>query len=1082
MSPPMLSLTEASAPRDNVFGSQGYHNGLPGNHTLAATAAANVVFPRSAQSSPKLPTQSTNPLTPTPPPVVAEKPVVKSEKSKVKLFSRPGKSSSKGESSKDKPLPSPGKLGHAFSNLQRANFSTTSLESTMQPFYAHGNSSTATIRPAEATEKEVKEKEKKHGHFLKRQKEKLIEAYHLPLSSASSNSRPTDPTAPSSLYNFNLPASPGPGSNAFKSGLDLRHGGRALREKKNKEDKSLDDAASSYNPGGDWPGPSSVSSASGTLASALFHNEPFDSQKFGLNNMTLDDAWPFLRAKLLVIFEAEDLRLPVEDLNRIVTMHIQYCITRRSPNIIMEDIRDFLTTGFSSLDQSLKKTQEDRLIPALVELWIFTFTSILPYLQAVFLPLDMEFAGNGPLMTPDQARDFWGGVPASYGVSIPASSVLDIRRLVLLSFRDIVIIPRYDTLKIMFSRLSLEFLPQNLANMALSSPVPVPTSGFQNMAHNQGSVYQSALSTSPSQESQLSMSFAGSLPATMTLGMGAGFGAAPPRPNTSMSNPVGAIDPSYASYSSNGMGMGTGGGDTTPGSGNRSRTISNVSFGSDHGNGNRPFTPSSIQALGAASAQAAMSTPSGVGITNLNLNMSTPVQQFPPHVAPSITSIGSNSIHGSLRDPTGGRTADQNVEDSKQVTEMVGRMLQCMSVLASVSAPTTPSNFSSSSTSLGQNPRASTTNLSFHNTYSSQTSVATTTMTNATVPASPSGSSAAGGLPPLVQTMSSPSQFSSPSSPATPTANSPGPLPPRPSISSLSASLAGFGSRDNGFGRDSVPNTPTGTAPRDSATTIAAATAGGISANANGGGPPDESSRMIEELNKLLKLNWLGRGRTGRNRRGIVGGRVKRAGAGSGSGSALAFSMGAGSGSGMGMGYASSYGGYSGHGHGGGYAGSSLGTGPAGVSMNSLGTMGSMSIGTVGSGFGGGLQGQADRDTTHRGGGIAMGGTGLGLGTTSTSSGVGTGTATASGGMSSPPTTLAAGGAGTVGAGAALAPAGSAMTGAGAGMAGGAGTIGAGAAMPGPPTTVGPAAPGVSGGPGAGSSSSNSNSEVMVDN
>ena len=33
---------------------------------------------------------------------------------------------------------------------------------------------------------------------------------------------------------------------------------------------------------------------------------------------------------------------------------------------------------------------------------------------------------------------------------------------------------------------------------------------------------------------------------------------------------------------------------------------------------------------------------------------------------------------------------------------------------------------------------------------------------------------------------------------------------------------------------------------------------------------------MVEELNKLLKLNWLGRGRTGRNRRGLVGGRVRR--------------------------------------------------------------------------------------------------------------------------------------------------------------------------------------------------------------
>jgi hypothetical protein len=32
-----------------------------------------------------------------------------------------------------------------------------------------------------------------------------------------------------------------------------------------------------------------------------------------------DDAWPFLKAKLLIIFEGEDLRLPVEDFNRLVT-------------------------------------------------------------------------------------------------------------------------------------------------------------------------------------------------------------------------------------------------------------------------------------------------------------------------------------------------------------------------------------------------------------------------------------------------------------------------------------------------------------------------------------------------------------------------------------------------------------------------------------------------------------------------------------------------------------------------------------------------------------------------------------------
>jgi hypothetical protein len=37
----------------------------------------------------------------------------------------------------------------------------------------------------------------------------------------------------------------------------------------------------------------------------------------------------------------------------------------------------------------------------------------------------------------------------------------------------------------------------------------------------------------------------------------------------------------------------------------------------------------------------------------------------------------------------------------------------------------------------------------------------------------------------------------------------------------------------------------------------------------------DEAQTKMEELNKQLKLNWLGRGRTGRNRKGFVGTRVR---------------------------------------------------------------------------------------------------------------------------------------------------------------------------------------------------------------
>lgn len=588
MSPPTLSLTEASAPRDSAFGGAGghYYDRAAGLHSSAATAAANVVFPRSGHNSPREKSTSPQPLPPIPPVPAAVPEKSKAEKSKHKLFSRQGKSSNGSSSSKaetkDKNLQSPGKIGSALSVLQRGNFSTSSLvdpaaAAAAPSIYSLNNSSSATIRPVDAsTEERVKEKEKKH-HFLSRQKQKLKDEYHLPLSSASSNSKPTDPNAPSSLYNFNLPPSPGPGSTFSKVKKDKKLAERS--------DSRLDNE-SSLNLPGEWPGASGLPSLS--QQSTLF--DPADPGKIvAQHNLALDEAWPYLKSKLLVAFEGEDLRLPVEDFNRIVQTHIQWCIHKRCPNAMLDDLRDLLASGFSILDRTLRLTPEDRFIPTLVELWLFTFTTILPYMQSVFLPLELEVSGCGVIMTPEQAREFWGGITASPSSSTKpargapaARSILDVGRLVLTAYRDIVVLPRYETLKTIFSRLSLEFLPSSFASMALASPT-----------------LEHTLSTSPS-ESHSSMA----------------------RPGTAMS-----MDPSVGSYNSTSTTLL--GEDSERG---RSRAVSNVSFGSHGSDGPgviRPYTPSS-------------------GLPGLS------------------------------------RVREQNVEDSKQVTDMVGRMLQCMSVLSSV--------------------------------------------------------------------------------------------------------------------------------------------------------------------------------------------------------------------------------------------------------------------------------------------------------------------------------------------------------------------------------------------------------------
>ena len=476
-------------------------------------------------------------------------------------------------SDKEKPLPSPNKTGSNPSGLKgMVNPSVTSLADSLASgaysMYSTNNASTSTLVPTDRQTANDREKAHKH-HFLSRQKNKLkdkiVDDHTLPLSSASSNSKPLDPNAPSSLYSF-APAPSSPATSSF-SGLDLRHGGRALREKK-KEDRTLP-YAPPFAPKKadidkvDWVTGGTLSGAAGYApslfgaASTSHINEATANlaalQGFGLNNMRPEDVWDYLKAKLLITFEGEELRIPVEDLNRLVTIHIQRCIQKRIPTILMDDFRDLLYTGFTSLDHTMYGVSDRSLVPHIVNIWLFVFGTILPYMQAVFLPLDLEFKGNGTLMTPKEAADFWGANPDSTDHAF--GNEFDVRRIVLISFRDHVVLMHYDVLKNTFSRLSLE---------SINAGVSPLTDSFDS--------------------------------------------AAGARPGTAAS-----LDPGVSSFNSQGS--------TLLNDGGRSRATSNLS-------------------------------------------------------APELPSFGSPL----------GRNArpQQGPLDSSQVTETVGRMLQCVSVLASV--------------------------------------------------------------------------------------------------------------------------------------------------------------------------------------------------------------------------------------------------------------------------------------------------------------------------------------------------------------------------------------------------------------
>lgn len=439
-----------------------YRNGLVG--TTAAATAASAVFPRIVQPEEK-----------------------EAKKTGLRRF-RPkhiGIISNKEKEAKEKPVPSPNKP--PTSGLSKVvNASTSSLADTLSSnnssFYNLANPSSSTIIPI----KPEKDKSKHHGLRQKLKLKDKDDHYSLPLSSANSTSQPVDINNPQSLYSF-APSSPTHTSSFSKSvsGLDLRHGGRALRERK-KEEKAQ--ALEAVNSRGEetleWPSFHGLATTM-TNTSGSFHT-PYTSDLkevlsgFGLNNMTPDDAWDLLKAKLLAVFEGEEVRIAVEDLNRLVSIHIQKCVIKREPSIIVGDLEDLLRTGFLSLNHTLRNLPDEMLVSRLVTMWTSVFGTILPFMQAVFLPLDQEFKGRGTVLTsPKMAAEFWGALPNSDsggqlsssptsgdGLSdVAAGEELEVRRTLLISFRDTIILPRFDILRATFSRLSLETINASLSRL-----------------------------------------------------------------------------------------------------------------------------------------------------------------------------------------------------------------------------------------------------------------------------------------------------------------------------------------------------------------------------------------------------------------------------------------------------------------------------------------------------------------------------------------------------------------------------------------------------------------------------------------
>jgi hypothetical protein len=125
-----------------------------------------------------------------------------------------------------------------------------------------------------------------------------------------------------------------------------------------------------------------------------------------------------------------------------VSAHTRRIAERSPANAILylsQHLGELLSIGMLTLRDKLQGLQGHKLLARLNDLWSFFFCSILPYVEAIFLP----FATDARLLRATAAHQ-----TQSDG---PSTKPIEVRRLSLMAFRDAIVLPLADQLEPLFA-------------------------------------------------------------------------------------------------------------------------------------------------------------------------------------------------------------------------------------------------------------------------------------------------------------------------------------------------------------------------------------------------------------------------------------------------------------------------------------------------------------------------------------------------------------------------------------------------------------------------------------------------------
>jgi hypothetical protein len=164
------------------------------------------------------------------------------------------------------------------------------------------------------------------------------------------------------------------------------------------------------------------------------------SLSFEEKDQMADNLWATVTRNVIKLFKVDNLqnlklKTPIEDINRMLEVYLRLRIENNSTSTsIISEFMEFLRNGLNVLENELsfdKNIAENGVFSRISVTWDYFFKHIYHYLLGVLLPLQLE------IDNPSVKNGTW--------LEAYTDMKLSTKNLVLVAFRDFVVLPYFET-------------------------------------------------------------------------------------------------------------------------------------------------------------------------------------------------------------------------------------------------------------------------------------------------------------------------------------------------------------------------------------------------------------------------------------------------------------------------------------------------------------------------------------------------------------------------------------------------------------------------------------------------------------